>query len=222
MNETRDPWAGIYSSVNPEPGKPDVYWVSFVWGLGHARGYGGESPEVKKRAIVYVQATGDGAVLSYHPPKEPLPHFEQRDFESKALELVMAYVNWTHRLADLVGHVEQWGRELHWATRRIEKKLYDRRFGDHPEPALVLQEDTCRILLEPVGRSAPGAEGVVDLYLMPAYDDIASLYFYEGRWNLHYAVPGGPPAASGQQAHSAPLSKEALQRVLEEMKQHAT
>jgi hypothetical protein len=27
------------------------------------------------------------------------------------------------------------------------------------------KHDTCRIMLEPVGRSAPGAEGVVDLYL---------------------------------------------------------
>ena len=35
------------------------------------------------------------------------------------------------------------------------------------------------ILLEPV---APGTEGVVDLYLMPGYDDIASLYHYSNRW----------------------------------------
>jgi hypothetical protein len=29
-----------------------------------------------------------------------------------------------------------------------------------------------RELLEPIGRPAPGIEGIVDLYLMPAYDDI--------------------------------------------------
>ena len=30
-------------------------------------------------------------------------------------------------------------------------------------PALLLQKETARVLLEPVGRAAPGAEGVVDL-----------------------------------------------------------
>jgi hypothetical protein len=84
-----------------------------------------------------------------------------------------------------------------------------------------MQEDTCRILLEPVGRSAPGAEGVVDLYLMPAYDDIASLYYYEDRWNLHYAFTGSGAVAAVREAEALPLSKDALRRVLEEMRQHA-
>ena len=84
-----------------------------------------------------------------------------------------------------------------------------------------MQEGTCRALLEPVGRSAPGAEGVVDLYLMPAYDDIASLYFYDNQWNLHYPFPGTPPLATAREAAGVPLSKETLQKVLEEMKQHA-
>ena len=86
---------------------------------------------------------------------------------------------------------------------------------------MLLQEDTWRILLEPIGRSAPGVEGVVDLYLMPAYDDIASLYFYGGRWNLHYPPWDNPAAATVQEKVGVPLSKEALRRVLEEMKQHA-
>jgi hypothetical protein len=221
MNATRDRWAGIHTSVQPEPGDGGVYQVRFFWGPMHGRGYGGE-PQGMRTTRVLVKAEGDGAVLRYYPTDEPLPGFDQRDFEERALELVKAWVAWATRVADLVGQVERWGKELGWATRRIEKKLYDSRFGDHPEPALMLQEDTCRILLEPVGRSAPGVEGVVDLYSMPAYDDVASLYFYEGRWNLHHAAPARPAAATTREANGVPLSKEALQRVLEEMKQHAT
>jgi len=135
--------------------------------------------------------------------------------------LVRLWIAWATRVAELVQRAEQWGKELGWSTRRIVKKLYDSRLGDHPEPALLLQEDTCRALLEPIGRSAPGVEGVVDLYVMPAYDDIASLYYYDGRWNLHYLRPDHSTAASVREAAGEPLSKEALRGVLEEMKKHA-
>jgi hypothetical protein len=227
MNATRDRWAGIHTSVQPEPGNDGydgAYRVSFVWGLMHARGYGGEPRKVATTALARVKAEGGGTVLSvsdYRAPEQPLPRFKRKDFESKALDLVKAWIAWDARVRDLVGRVEQWAKELGWATRPIVKKLYDSRLGDHPEPALVLQEDACRALLEPIGRSAPGVEGVVDLYLMPAYDDIASLYFYDDRWNLHYLPPHQSAAASVREAAGEPLSKKALQGVLEEMKKHA-
>ena len=40
-------------------------------------------------------------------------------------------------------------------------------------PALYLQKGPIRVLLDPVAYDVPGAEGVVDLYLMPTYDDLA-------------------------------------------------
>jgi hypothetical protein len=128
---------------------------------------------------------------------------------------------WMNRVASLVGQVEQWAKELNWSTRRVEKKLDDTWIGKHRVPALLMQEDTCRILLEPLGRSAPGVEGVVDLYLMPAYDDIASLYYYGDRWNLHYVFPGTKPAATVREAEAMPLSKETFAKVLVELRQNA-
>jgi len=92
--------------------------------------------------------------------------------------------------------------------------------GTHRVPALLLQEDTVRVLLEPVSRRASGAEGVVDLYLMPAYDDIASLYFREGNWHVHYMVPGGKAVTTIKETESKPLSKETLAAILQEMKKH--
>ena len=67
--------------------------------------------------------------------------------------------------------------------------MEDSDIGTYQAPALLLQQDTLRMLLEPIARTAPGADGVVDLYLMPAYDDIATLYFADGKWQLHYTFP---------------------------------
>ncbi|HZK82437.1 MAG TPA: hypothetical protein VFC46_15250, partial [Humisphaera sp.] len=128
---------------------------------------------------------------------------------------------WIDRVTVLVGQVEQWARELGWSSRRVGKQLDDAWIGKHGVPALLMQEDTCRILLEPVGRSTPGTEGVVDLYLMPAYDDIASLYYYGDQWNLHYMFPGAKPVATVREAEAVPLSKQTFERVLAELRKHA-
>lgn len=128
---------------------------------------------------------------------------------------------WLARLGGLIDSVENWVRDAGWSTRRIEKLMHDSEIGKFPAPALLLQEGTTRVLLEPVARSAPGAEGVVDLYLMPAYDDIASLYFCDGRWQLHYMFPGTPAVATIGDTDSKTLSKETLFGVLDEMRKNA-
>ncbi len=128
---------------------------------------------------------------------------------------------WLNRLTALVDSVNAWAKELGWSTRRIEVRLEDSEIGTYQAPALLLQEEATKAFLEPIARSAPGAEGVVDLYIMPAYDDIASLYFAGGRWLLHHTAPGTPGAAAIREAESMPLSKDTLREVLEEMKRNA-
>ena len=127
---------------------------------------------------------------------------------------------WLHRLSLLIEQVETWATELGWATRRIEKRLDDSQIGAYQAPALLLQEETVRVLLEPIGHSAPGAEGVVDLYIMPAYDDIASLYYHGGGWQLYYMRPGETESVSTWEGQSKSLSRQTLADVLGEMKSH--
>lgn len=129
---------------------------------------------------------------------------------------------WLKQLGDLVQQVETWVGELDWATRRIDKKLEDSKVGSYKAPALMLQKDTTRALLEPIARTTPGTEGVVDLYLMPAYDDVASLFFYDGGWQLHYPLPGSPIVATIRDARHNPLSKDSLKEVLDEMIRNAS
>lgn len=129
--------------------------------------------------------------------------------------------DWLCRLSDLLRDVETWAAEIGWTTRRIEITLSDSQIGKYKAPALLLQEDGARVLLEPISRSAPGADGVVDLYLMPAYDDIASLYHYDGEWHVHYMFPGTPTVAPIRDAEAKALSLDTLREVLEAMKANA-
>ena len=143
------------------------------------------------------------------------------DFKADALRRAKAIHGWLTMLTSLIGSVEVWAKELGWSPKRIEKPMEDSEVGKYAAPALLLQEETTKVLLEPITRSAPGAEGVVDLYLMPGYDDIASLYYYKNHWNLHYMSAEQKAVASIREAESKPLTKANLKRVLEEMKANA-
>lgn len=123
---------------------------------------------------------------------------------------------WLAQLKALVDQIEAWGRESDWATRRIEKRIDDET-GPCPAMGLLLQKEFTRVLLEPIGRSGSGG-GVADLYLMPAYDDLASLYFYDGAWHLHYSAPG---AANARKAASGKLlTKKLFREVVDGMTRH--
>ena len=169
--------------------------------------------------IVHARQKPDGWKLEWSQASDD-PGSARPDIEGEVQARLQERSAWENRVSTLVQNVEQWARELGWSSRRVEKKLEDSRIGNHRLPALLLQEDTCRVLLEPVGRSTPGAEGVVDLYLIPAYDDIASLYYYGNQWNLHYMFAGTSSVATIRDAEPVPLSKDALERVLSEMRQN--
>jgi len=124
---------------------------------------------------------------------------------------------WLDRLRDLVTLVETWAKELDWSTRRIEKKMKDSEVGAYRAPALIMQKETTRVILEPIARSTPGAEGVVDLYLMPAYDDIANLYYFEGEWKLHYVFAGNVNVSTVEETESTKFTNEYFKRLMEEI-----
>ncbi len=128
---------------------------------------------------------------------------------------------WLAQLSELIDHVEGWSKGLDWSTRRIEKKMEDPLIGTYKAPALMLQKETVRVLMEPIARSTVGGGGLVDLYRMPAYDDIASLHFYDGSWKVHYASPGDPVVGDVLQAEARPLDEESLLAVLEKMVDNA-
>ena len=183
-------------------------------------GTGGAPPEVPPPFEVRAVRVGEDFELHWvNRPTDPDAPLEE--FEQDARARLQLLDKWLARLWSLVCSVDSWAKELGWSTRVVEKPMEDSQVGQYAAHGLLLQEGVDRILLEPVGRSSPGTEGIVDLYLLPAYDDIATLYFYGYRWNLHYAPSGTAATATPREAQSKPLSKDSLREVLAQMRQHA-
>jgi hypothetical protein len=128
---------------------------------------------------------------------------------------------WLNHLGDLMTQVKGWAEGSLWRTRVIEKSMRDSVLGQYKAPAMLMQRDTVEVILDPVGRFAPGTDGVVDLYLLPAYDDIARLYYVDGTWRLHYAFGAMAEAQRIRPAESMTLDEESLNRVLNEIAAHA-
>jgi hypothetical protein len=126
------------------------------------------------------------------------------------------------RINALVEQVRQWVEPNDWVTKPYAKRLRDPGGEIFEIPALFLQKGPIRVLLDPVAYDVPGAEGVVDLYLMPTYDDLASLYFEGGEWRIHYAFPPDPKEThSVVETKTLALSAGTVNEVLESIAAHA-
>ncbi len=203
----------------PEDGEGTLVFAFAPKGLQQRNGNGGIPVRVPQYVVVAPQESSGPTFDWSRTPDDP--GAAREEFQAEVHVRMQGRAAWIARVESLVDQTERWAREMGWSTRRVEKKLEDDWIGSHRVHALLMQEDTCRILLEPVGRSALGVEGVVDLYLMPAYDDIARLVYYDDRWILHYEFSGAKPGSIGQDAETAPLSKETFARVLVELRQNA-
>lgn len=128
---------------------------------------------------------------------------------------------WRARMEELVAQVAGWVEPNDWVTKPYPKKMRDRDGLVFHVPSLFLQKGPTRLLLDPIAYDAPGTEGVVDLYLMPTYDDMASLSLVEGRWKIHYVFPDQPAVAGIRQPEVMELSEETINRVLDEIACHA-
>ena len=126
------------------------------------------------------------------------------------------------RVETLVERVREWVEPHEWVTKPYPKKMRDVDRQVFEVPALFLQKGPTRVLLDPIAYDVPGAEGVVDLYLMPTYDDMASLSFEHGRWVIHYAFPPDPiETHSAIESEALPLSEDTINQVLDSITAHA-
>ena len=81
-----------------------------------------------------------------------------------------------------------------------------------------MEKDTVEVVLNPVARFVPGAEGAVDLYVAPAYDDIASLYFEGDHWVVHYGERPDPMATeSPVEITPRPYAEQTIRTILDGM-----
>ncbi len=125
---------------------------------------------------------------------------------------------WLDRLGTLVDEVKGWAQASGWRTRRIDKTVTERGLGTYKVPVLLMEKDTVEVVLNPVARFVPGANGAVDLYVAPAYDDIASLYFEGDHWVLHYADrPDSMAPGSVVEIKPQPYTERTIRTILDGM-----
>jgi hypothetical protein len=134
--------------------------------------------------------------------------------------------SWLDDLRSLFSMLTAWAHENDWTIREITKTMKSEELGKYQAPCLILQKETVKIMAEPISHRSPGTHGVVDLYLMPAYDDIASLFLKQGEWKLHYVHDDEEIKLNGAvdsmlQATSRKLTKKNLLNVLDSMVAHA-
>lgn len=125
---------------------------------------------------------------------------------------------WLDRLEALVRDVKGWAEAAGWRTRQITKWVSERRLGKYEVPVLLMEKETVEVVLNPVARLVPGSDGAVDLYLSPAYDDIASLHYEGDRWVVHYCERSDPsPTASVAEVTPRPYDEATIRSILDGM-----
>ena len=125
------------------------------------------------------------------------------------------------RVEELVSRFEGEVDRREWVTRRYPKRMRDEARVVYEVPALYLQKGPTSLLLDPIGFDVPGAEGAVDLYVMPTYDPAASVYFEKGQWLIHCnCPPGQPETESVSEDQAMPLSVETINQVLNSIADH--
>jgi hypothetical protein len=220
MSSQENGLRGFTVSVKPADEAADAYVVGYVpHGLMQERGPNGAPKQARATEFrAHVQAGGKQPVRWDKPPADGKA---LATFDDDARTRVGLLHEWLHRINGLIQSVQGWAKELGWSTKVIAKPMDDSAIGNYRVPALLMQEEVTKVLLEPVARSSPGTKGVVDLYVMPGYDDIASLYFYGNRWHLHRPADETSAVAKIPDASAKPVTKAAFREVLEKMKTHA-
>ena len=124
----------------------------------------------------------------------------------------------------LVAQFEARLSEPEWLIRRDPKRMRDEDGQVFTATALTIFHGAMRLLLDPTAYDIPGAEVAVDLYLLPPYDPVATLYLEEGQWFIHspYPCEGEPSAGFDRDDwQRSALDEETLGRVLGAIADHA-
>ena len=109
-----------------------------------------------------------------------------------------------------------------WSTRGQARKLEDEKGMLFPVPSLYVWRGPTSLFLDPTGSDIPGADGVADLYLLPDYAPVATLYLDAGIWWVHSPYPtASTPEANPMQWCRVPLSDWSIPELLEVISQDA-
>jgi hypothetical protein len=130
--------------------------------------------------------------------------------------------DWLEILKDLVDDVKTWAEAAGWETRLTSRDVNEKGVVRYEVPVLVLDRDEIEVSVVPVARKVPGAAGLVDFYVMPDFDSMASLYWEEGQWFFHYTFHADPIETHSEvETERFPLDEASFNRVLNDIAAHA-
>ncbi len=100
--------------------------------------------------------------------------------------------------------------------------MRDETGGVYSVQSLTIFMGPMRLLLDPTGYNLPGCDGAIDLYLLPPYDPVATLYLEHGEWFIHSPYPTAQesiarPTEWGRSA----LTRESIAILLESIARNA-
>jgi hypothetical protein len=123
---------------------------------------------------------------------------------------------WLERLNALVSLIKGWVEASGWRTRQTAKTVTEPALGRYEVPLLIMERGEIEVILAPLTRVRPEADGTVDLYLMPGYDDLATIESADGGWIIRDTFPLDrtvpPPVFGGERL---PPGEDAINRVLD-------
>jgi len=112
--------------------------------------------------------------------------------------------------------------DMNRLARRDGKRMRDETGGVYSVPSLTIFLEPMRLLLDPNGYDVPGCDGAIDLYLLPPYDPVATLYLEDGEWFIHspYSTALESIAQPPEWERSA-LTKKSIATLLESIAKDA-
>ena len=124
---------------------------------------------------------------------------------------------WLDRLQALASEVKGWVEKHDWRTRLVSKPVRDGILGRFEVPLLLMEKVGVQVALNPVPPFVSRSNGCVDLYIVPAYDEVAGLYCEDGVWTLFYVFQEDGPKDHRREAEALPFLEDSLIRVLDAM-----
>ena len=117
-------------------------------------------------------------------------------------------VSWVAELKSIVDQAEQWSRRQDWTVRRDSKPITEPMLGTYTVPVLLIHTPQGRLILDPIGRDIVGAEGRIDLCVMPSYDPMPLVKGEHG-WEF-WSPQSQSPGRSWNEADFVAVVKQLL------------
>jgi hypothetical protein len=93
----------------------------------------------------------------------------------QALDPATLRAEWLAAVSRLLAEISSWAAEQEWQVETGEQTLQEKALGEYATECLTIHAPAGDLVVEPVARCVPGAEGRVDLYAYPSHHRVRLL-----------------------------------------------